>query len=85
MEHYPSTYNKYMYELGMWRMFADSYCLVPSDEKYCSLYEQRQLLIKDWYKNFSKNLDKILNQIETRTKMAFTDDEILAIHKVYEK
>jgi 3'-phosphoadenosine 5'-phosphosulfate sulfotransferase (PAPS reductase)/FAD synthetase len=39
---YPNAYNKYVWELGLYKPFADTYVTIPNDKKYMQYFRKRE-------------------------------------------
>lgn len=71
----PKFYNGSLWIWGFAKPLADAGIVIPSDDRYMSLYNERKKIIDEWYNNYDVNMSQVIKQIEKRTKITFTKEE----------
>jgi hypothetical protein len=72
------------YEL--WKPLTDMHIhLNVSNKKYKFLYKRRHKQIINWYENFSKNFNRVLDDIENRNPSIWTKRERKIIFNHYQR
>ncbi len=72
--------------IGLWKPLTDMWIKLDIDHKeYQQKYKKRHKQLIDWYKNYDKNILKVLNEIESRNPNVWTKNEKQQIINKYKK
>jgi hypothetical protein len=72
--------------IELWKPLTDINVYLDIDNRdYKNLYQKRHNELVKWYKNFEKNFNNVLNDIEHRNPDVWNKEERKLVFKKYEK